>query len=314
MELDTIVRRAAQAALASSHPVRVVDERRAGRHRRRRRDPPGRRGRGRGQRDEPARAAAAWCSPARQEASGRPPRDPVALAVGTGRDRPVDPDLGNHQGSGHAGSSAARTHRRSGLATGFRDDVLASRDSNPIIQLTYDIGAWFVDAVEWLQGLISVPDFPRPVPQIGWLGVTAVATWIGFAIANWRIALLVAGSFLSFGAFGYWSDAMDLLIITFLAVALAVIIGMPLAVLMGTGNRVVTSVLTTLLDIMQTLPTFVYLLPIVLFFGIGGSAAVVCTLIYAVPPLIGSPATASARCHQRPSRPRTRRARRVGAG
>ena len=170
--------------------------------------------------------------------------------------------------------------------TGFRDDVLAGRDSNPIIQITYDIGAWLVSAVEWMQELISVPAFPRPVPEIGWLGVTAVATWIGLAIANWRIALLVCGSFLSFGAFGYWSDAMDLLIITFLAVGISVIIGLPLAVLMGTGNKVITSALTTVLDIMQTLPTFVYLLPIVLFFGIGGSAAVVCTLIYAVPPLI----------------------------
>jgi glycine betaine/proline transport system permease protein len=170
--------------------------------------------------------------------------------------------------------------------TGFRDDVLASRDDNPIIQLTYDLGAWFVSVIDWLQRMVSIPDFPRPVPQIGWLGVTATATWVGLAIANWRIALLVAASFVSFGAFGYWSDAMDLLIITFVAVAIAVLIGMPVAVLVGTGNRVVTSVINTFLDVMQTMPTFVYLLPIVLFFGIGASGAVVCTLIYALPPII----------------------------
>jgi glycine betaine/proline transport system permease protein len=170
--------------------------------------------------------------------------------------------------------------------TGFRDDVLAGRDNNPLIQLTYDLGAWFTSVVDWCQRMVSVPDFPRPVPQIGWLGVTAVAAWIGLAVAGWRIAVLVALSFVSFGAFGYWSDAIDLLIVTFVAVAAAVVIGMPLAVLVGTGNRAVRAVITTILDIFQTMPTFVYLLPIVLFFGIGAAGAVVCTLIYALPPII----------------------------
>ena len=170
--------------------------------------------------------------------------------------------------------------------TGFRDSVLASRDTNPFIQLTYQLGEWFKQAVEWLQRMISVPDFPRPVPQVGWLGITAVVTWVGLAVAGWRIALLVAASFVSFGLFGYWSEAMDLLIVTFVSVAVAVLIGMPLAVLLGTTSKLGNSIINTILDIFQTMPTFVYLLPIVLFFGIGASAAVVCTLIYALPPLI----------------------------
>ena len=170
--------------------------------------------------------------------------------------------------------------------TGFRDAVLASRDTNPVTQLTYQLGGWFVSVVDWLQRMLSVPDFPRPVPQVGWLGVTAVAAWIGLALAGWRIALLVAASFVAFGAFGFWSDAIDLLIVTFVAVAIAVLIGMPLAVLLGTAGRTVTSAINAALDVMQTLPTFVYLLPIVLFFGIGASAAVVCTVIYALPPIV----------------------------
>ncbi|WP_107770915.1 ABC transporter permease [Nocardioides sediminis] len=170
--------------------------------------------------------------------------------------------------------------------TEFRDAVLASRDTNPIIQFTYQLGSWFTSAVEWLQRMISIPDFPRPVPQIGWIGVTAVATWVGLAVAGWRIAVLVALSFFSFGLFGYWSDSIDLLIVTFVAVSVAILVGMPLAVLLGTTNRAGASVINTVLDIFQTMPTFVYLLPIVLFFGIGASAAVVCTLIYALPPLI----------------------------
>jgi glycine betaine/proline transport system permease protein len=168
---------------------------------------------------------------------------------------------------------------------GFRNDVIASRDSNPIIQATYAIGGAFVDAVDFLQRMIAEPNLPRPVPEVGWLGVVAIATWIALAIAGWRIAILVAASFVSFGLFGFWSDSMDLLIVTFVAVAVSVLVGMPLAVWIASSKRAEGAV-TVVLDLMQTMPTFVYLLPIVLFFGIGASAAVVCTLIYALPPLI----------------------------
>jgi glycine betaine/proline transport system permease protein len=170
--------------------------------------------------------------------------------------------------------------------TDFRDSVLASRDTNPIVQATYQIGEWFVSLFDWISRLISVPDFPRPVPQIGWLGVLAAAVWAGYAVANLRIAVLVGATFAAFGIFGYWSDSVDLLIITFVAVALAALIGIPLAVYYGTGSKVGVGIITSILDFMQTMPTFVYLGPIVLFFGIGASAAVVCTVIYALPPIV----------------------------
>ena len=78
---------------------------------------------------------------------------------------------------------------------------------------------------------------------------------------------------------------MDLLIVTFVAVAITIIVGMPLAVWIASSTRAERAV-TVVLDLMQTMPTFVYLLPIVLFFGIGASAAVVATLVYSLPPLI----------------------------
>lgn len=169
--------------------------------------------------------------------------------------------------------------------TGFRDSVLASRDTNPVIALTTTVADVFRSVFGFAQGLVSVPDFPRPVPQIGWLGVTATAAWLALAFTGWRIAVLVSAVLVACGVLGYWSDAIDLLLVTGLSVAFVLLVGLPLAVLIGT-RRGARSVITPFLDVMQTMPTFVYLLPVVLFFGIGVSGAVICTFIYALPPLI----------------------------
>ena len=169
--------------------------------------------------------------------------------------------------------------------TDFNNSLLASRDTNPLMQATNGVSQVLRDLFDWLQRMLARPNLPRPVPEIGWLGVVAVATWVGYAIASWRIALLVLASFLSFGVFGFWQDSIDLLIVTGMAVGITLLIGMPLAVLAGTSARA-NRVITVVLDFMQTMPTFVYLVPVVLFFGIGVGGAVVATLIYAVPPLV----------------------------
>ncbi|PKH43886.1 ABC transporter permease [Nocardioides alpinus] len=169
--------------------------------------------------------------------------------------------------------------------TDFNNRLLASRDTNPVMQVTNSISAVLRDVFDWLQRMLARPNLPRPVPEIGWLGVVAIATWIGYAIASWRIALLILVSFLSFGVFGYWQESIDLLIVTGMAVGITIIIGMPLAVLSATSTTA-NRVITVVLDFMQTMPTFVYLVPVVLFFGIGVGGAVVATLIYAVPPLV----------------------------
>jgi glycine betaine/proline transport system permease protein len=136
-----------------------------------------------------------------------------------------------------------------------------------------------------LRELISIPAPPRPVPEIGWLGVVAIAAWVTFVYAGLRSTILVTLSMLSFGVLGLWADSMDTLIITLLSVVICIVIGLPIGIWMA-RSRGVSNAVTPVLDLMQTFPPFCYLAPFALFFGIGPSTAVILTLIYALPPLV----------------------------
>ncbi|HKE50578.1 MAG TPA: ABC transporter permease subunit [Actinomycetes bacterium] len=136
-----------------------------------------------------------------------------------------------------------------------------------------------------LQNLISQPSFDRPVPLVGWLGVVALATFGAYALGNLRVAILTAAGFVGVGLLGLWQESMDTLALTVAAVLLSLAIGIPLGVyvaLSPTAERLVTPVL----DTMQAMPTLVYLAPLTLFFLIGPPAAVIATLIYAMPPVV----------------------------
>jgi glycine betaine/proline transport system permease protein len=169
--------------------------------------------------------------------------------------------------------------------TDQRNDLIASRDSNILMQITTTLGDLFNSLGEWLQHLVSQAPPGRPVPEIGWLGVLALATWTGYAVAGLRISLLVLFSFLAFGYLGYWEDSIDLLVVTFLSVGVCLLFGLPLAVWMASSKRA-TAAITPVLDVLQVLPSFIYLLPVVLFFGLGIPGAVAATVAYAAPPVI----------------------------
>jgi glycine betaine/proline transport system permease protein len=165
------------------------------------------------------------------------------------------------------------------------NDLVIAKTSNPFIQVTH----WISDAFDWvilhLQFLISQPAYPRTVPEIGYLGVVVIAAWVVYAIAGLAMTALTVVSLAAFGILGFWQESMDLLIVTAVAVGLSIIIGIPFAILMA-RSKVARSIITPILDVMQTLPTFTYLLPIMLLFGIGAAAATICTLIYALPPVM----------------------------
>ncbi|MET7693953.1 ABC transporter permease subunit [Streptomyces sp. NPDC005483] len=166
------------------------------------------------------------------------------------------------------------------------DSIGANRNSNPLFLYFFNEIRLVIDnLVTFVQDLISQPSGDRPLPQIGWLGVVGLAGYVSWAVANWRVALLAVAGFTFLGLQGLWQESMDTLALTLSAVLVALLFAIPLGVWAGLssrGNRIVTP----FLDFMQTMPTFVYLAPLTLFFLIGGASATITTVIYAAPPAI----------------------------
>jgi glycine betaine/proline transport system permease protein len=166
-----------------------------------------------------------------------------------------------------------------------RADAIITAEGNPFLDFLNSIADGINSLITWLQELFTVGKFPRPYPQVGWFGILGIAIWVAYAVAGGKAVPLVAVAFLLFGFLGFWEDSIDTLIVTFVAVAFAVAIGIPLGIWMS-RSKVVTAIVTPILDLMQTMPSFVYLLPFVIFFGIGAACATLVTLVYALPPVV----------------------------
>ena len=150
------------------------------------------------------------------------------------------------------------------LVTNYADALDAF--SRPILQL-----------LVWLENLL------RATPW--WLLILAV---MGIAWLVSRRVLLSAGMGLllfAIGALGLWDAGMQTLSLMIMATALSVLVGIPLGIAMARASWLRT-VMLPVLDVMQTMPSFVYLIPVVMLFGLGKIPAIIATVIYAVPPLI----------------------------
>ncbi|MFE9029613.1 ABC transporter permease [Streptomyces iakyrus] len=166
------------------------------------------------------------------------------------------------------------------------DSIGANRNSNPLFLYFFNEIRLVIDTlVTFVQELISQPTAGRPVPQIGWLGVVGIAGYVSWALGNWRVALLAVAGFTFLGLQGLWQESMDTLALTLSAVFVALLFALPLGVWAGLSDRV-NRIVTPFLDFMQTMPTFVYLAPLTLFFLIGPASATIATAIYAAPPAI----------------------------
>ena len=107
--------------------------------------------------------------------------------------------------------------------------------------------------------------------------------WIGSR--SWKLVLGTAISFFLIGYFGMWKDCMATVAIITVCVILCMAVGIPMGILMARSNRVEKTMLP-ILEMMQTIPSFVYLIPILMLLGIGKVPGLIAICIYAVPPII----------------------------
>jgi glycine betaine/proline transport system permease protein len=131
--------------------------------------------------------------------------------------------------------------------------------------------------------LLGIENFLHIIPW--WLYVIVVAFLAWKATQRLSTAITLPISILFIGIFGLWDLAIGTLAVVVAAVFLSLLIGIPLGVLMA-ETKGVEPVMKPILDAMQTMPSFVYLIPAMMFFGLGKVPAVLATLIYSLPPVI----------------------------
>ncbi|QLD11819.1 ABC transporter permease [Microbacterium oleivorans] len=148
---------------------------------------------------------------------------------------------------------------------------------------------WIRDNLSWLLGAIST--------AVGWLVgsladlllnapivvVIVVAALLGWVLRSWKFAIGTALSFAIILGVGQWVTAMQTLALVLIATVIAVVIAVPLGILAARSDRF-SAILKPVLDLMQAMPGFVYLIPAIVFFSIGFVPGLVATVIFALPP------------------------------
>ncbi|KAA9089334.1 ABC transporter permease [Microbacterium radiodurans] len=159
----------------------------------------------------------------------------------------------------------------------------------PLGEWAVDAVAWIRDNLSWLLSAIST--------AVGWLVgsladlllsapivvVIVVAALLGWVVRSWKFAIGTALSFAVILGVGQWVTAMQTLSLVLIATVIAVAIAIPLGILAARSNRF-SAVIKPVLDLMQAMPGFVYLIPAIVFFSIGFVPGLVATVIFALPP------------------------------
>ncbi len=160
---------------------------------------------------------------------------------------------------------------KQGIDAGFRG---FSREYGELLENFFEPLLWFL---VWLQKLLIAAPWPLIILIIcalAWFGSRSVKIVTGCAL-----------SFLVIGYFGMWEDTMSTLAIISVATIVCIATGIPLGILMARSNRA-QALITPALDVMQTIPAFVYLIPVVMLLGIGKVPGLIAVCIYAIPPIV----------------------------
>lgn len=160
---------------------------------------------------------------------------------------------------------------RKGLDGAYRD---FSREYGDLIESFFDPLLAFLI---WFEKLLLATPW--------WLMIAILLTITHVAARSIKLTVGVGVSLFLIGYFGMWEDTMRTLSIITVCTFLSIGIGIPIGILMSRSNRV-QSFVTPILDIMQTMPAFVYLIPVVMLLGIGKIPGLIAVIIYAIPPVI----------------------------
>ena len=134
-----------------------------------------------------------------------------------------------------------------------------------------------LDFLLWFEGLLlSTP---------WWIVLAVLVAIVWFASRSIAITVGTVVAMFLIGLFGMWEDTMRTLAVIIVCTLLSIVIGLPIGILMSRSDRA-QSVISPILDVMQTMPSFVYLIPIVMLLGIGLIPGLIVVVIYAMPPII----------------------------
>ena len=129
----------------------------------------------------------------------------------------------------------------------------------------------------WIEKLLL--NTPWPIIIL----IIALLCYLG--ARNWKLPLASALTFTFIGYLGMWEDTMSTIALISVATIICILIGMPLGIWMSRSDRV-QKILNPILDVMQTIPIFVYLLPVLMLLGIGKVPGLIAICVYAMPPII----------------------------
>jgi glycine betaine/proline transport system permease protein len=163
---------------------------------------------------------------------------------------------------------------------------------------TFSPGALITPGVDWLNThlhplfagistaveavLTAVQLVLTVLPAGALIALVAALAW---ALANWRVGLLAMGALGFCWGMGLWTASIQTIALVLVAVTIAVAIAFPLGILASRDKRVERA-LRPVLDVMQTVPPWIYLIPAVIFFSLGPVPALIATIIYGVPPML----------------------------